>query len=79
MIVILAFLPDIAGVMSIMPARMIGITGVVPILVRIMRPIIRFTWLISGVLWLTKNELSLLIGMLTGPNRASDAPPIASR
>jgi len=77
MIAILALISPIIRAISIMTALLIEITGALSAIIPGTWPIIRILWLIGGVLWLTKNELSDTIGQLTGPDRGSDDPPIA--
>jgi hypothetical protein len=67
MTVILALLSLILRMMPVMTALMIDMTEVVSVVLRMKR-------LISGVLWLSKDELSDTPGKLTGPDRGFDGP-----
>jgi hypothetical protein len=78
-IVSVALLFQTIRVVSVVAARLNDITGLVSHIVRILWPISRFMCLTSGDLWQPKNDLSLVIEMMTAPDRDTNGPTIASR
>jgi hypothetical protein len=70
MTLIIALIFHTIRLTTVTAARMIDITGATSITTRL-------TLLIVGMLSITKNELSVIIAMLTEPDRGAETPPIA--